>query len=269
MAVTLIPRGGFFFIDSHAHLDMEDFDRDRDAVLDRAGRAGVRAILCPRELTIDRPALPGAPAGGPRPPLILAAAGIHPHEARRATPKTIARLEALAAAREIRAVGEIGLDFHYNLSPPETQRELFRAQLGLAGRAGLPVIVHSRNAGEEILRIIREEQFAAGGVLHCFTESWEIASAALEAGFFISFSGIVTFPKARELREVAEKVPLDRILVETDAPYLAPVPHRGKRNEPAFVVETARVLAELRGLPLERFATATSDNFVRLFGPLE
>jgi len=267
LAVTLIPRGGFFFVDSHAHLDMEDFDRDREAVLDRAGRAGVRAILCPRELTGDRPPLPGAPAG-PGSPFILAAAGIHPHEARRATPETLARLEAMAAKTEIRAVGEIGLDFHYNLSPPDTQRELFRAQLGLAGRAGLPVIVHSRNAGEEILRIILEERFAAGGVLHCFTESWEIASAALEAGFFLSFSGIVTFPKAHGLREVAEKAPLDRILVETDAPYLAPVPHRGKRNEPAFVVETARVLAKLRGLPLERFAAATSENFFRLFAPL-
>ena len=246
---------------------MEEFDRDRDEVIARAGQAGIRAILCPRELTSARSALELGASGAPG-PVLLAAAGIHPHESRRATPEIFARLEAMAAAREIRAVGEIGLDFHYNLSPPETQRELFRAQLGLAGRAGLPAIVHSRNAGEEILRIIREEGFTAGGVLHCFTESWEIAEAALEAGFYISFSGIVTFPKAGDLRAVAEKVPLDRILVETDAPYLAPVPHRGKRNEPAYVVETARLLAGLRGLTLEKFAAATSANFVRLFGPL-
>jgi TatD DNase family protein len=246
---------------------MEEFDRDRGAVLERAVHAGVRAVLCPRELTGARPIL-SAPPAADRSLALLPAAGVHPHEARRADAATLVRLEAMAAAREIRAVGEIGLDFHYNLSPPETQREIFRAQLGVASRAGLPVIVHSRNAGEEILRTIREERFAAGGVLHCFTESREIASAALEAGFYISFNGIVTFPKAHDLRDVAKDVPLDRILVETDAPYLAPVPHRGKRNEPAFVVDTARLLADLRGLPFERFAAATSDNFVRLFGPL-
>ena len=242
---------------------MEEFDRDRGDVLERAGRAGVQAILCPLELTGARPVLP---AGGRDRPSILRAAGVHPHEARRADAATLARLEVLAAAREIRAVGEIGLDFHYNLSPPETQREIFRAQLGLANRAGLPVIIHSRNAGEEILRLIREERFAAGGVLHCFTESREIAADAIEAGFLISFSGIITFPKAHDLREVAKMLPPDRILVETDSPYLAPVPHRGKRNEPAFVIDTARVLADLRGEPLDRFAAATTDNFLRLFG---
>jgi len=254
-------------VDSHAHLDMEEFDRDRDEVIARAGRAGVGAILCPRELTGARSAA-GLGVNEAPGPVLLAAAGVHPHEARRLRPETLGRLGAMAAAREIRAVGEIGLDFHYNLSPPETQRELFRAQLGLAGRAGLPAIIHSRNAGKEILGIIREEGFTSGGVLHCFTETWEIAEAALEAGFYISFSGIVTFPKAGELRAVAAKVPLDRILVETDAPYLAPVPNRGKRNEPAYVVETARLLAGLRGLPLEEFAAATSANFFRLFGGL-
>jgi TatD DNase family protein len=258
-------------VDSHAHLDMEEFDPDRAAVLERAARTGLRAVLCPRELTGGRPAVAGPVGedGRPNPPVVLAAAGVHPHEARKAGPDTYTRLEALAASREILAVGEIGLDFHYNLSPPETQREAFRVQLGLAGRAGLPVIVHSRNAGEEILGTLRGEGFARGGVLHCFTETWEIASAALDLGFFISFSGIVTFPKAGDIREVAKKVPLDRLLVETDAPFLAPVPHRGKRNEPAFVAETARLLADLRGEPLERFAAATSENFFRLFGSFE
>ena len=252
-------------VDSHAHLDMADFDRDREAVLERAAAAGVRAVLCPLEVTGARPA---EATGGRLSPLVIRAAGVHPHEARRADGETLGRLEAMAARGEIRAVGEIGLDFHYNLSPPEIQRGLFRAQLGLAGRFGLPAIIHSRNAGEEVLRTIREERHATGGVLHCFTESWEIAAAALDVGFFISFSGIVTFPKAGDLRAAAKNVPLDRILVETDAPYLAPVPHRGKRNEPAFVVETARVLADLRGEPLERFASATFDNFFRLMGPL-
>ncbi len=247
---------------------MPEFGRDREAVLGRAALAGVRAVLCPREMTGGGAALPASP-GGPGKPAILAAAGVHPHEARKATPEILSGLEALARTGGIRAVGEIGLDFHYNLSPPDDQRRVFRSQLDLARRTGLPAIIHSRNAGDEILGIVREERFAGGGVLHCFTESWDVASAALDAGFLISFSGIVTFPKAADLRQVAAKVPLDRILLETDAPFLAPVPHRGGRNEPAYVVETARVVAGLRGMPLEDLAAATTANFFRLFGSID
>ena len=164
-------------------------------------------------------------------------------------------------------MGEIGLDYHYDFSSPEAQKEAFRRQLAFAGEAGLPVIVHSRLAGADVVAAVDAARFGRGGILHCFTEDWAVAEAVLERGFLVSFSGILTFPKAGALREVAARVPLDRLLVETDSPYLAPVPYRGsgRRNEPAFVVETARVLAGLKGLALEALAEATTRNFARLF----
>ncbi len=167
----------------------------------------------------------------------------------------------------IRAVGEIGLDYHYDLSPVESQKEALRRQLALAAGAGLPVILHSRLAGPDIIAAVDGERFRAGGILHCFTESWDVARAMLDRGFHVSFSGILTFPKAGDLRDVAARVPLDRLLVETDSPYLAPVPYRGsgRRNEPAYVVETARVLAGVRNIPFEDLAEATTANFARLF----
>jgi len=163
-------------------------------------------------------------------------------------------------------VGEIGLDYHYDLSPADTQRRCLRDQLAVASRAGLPVILHSRLSGADIIAAVDGERFARGGILHCFTEDRATAEAMIDRGFFISFSGILTFPKAGALRDVAARVPLDRLLVETDSPYLAPVPYRGagRRNEPAYVVETARVLAGLRGLSLEELAEATTGNFARL-----
>jgi TatD DNase family protein len=164
-------------------------------------------------------------------------------------------------------VGEIGLDYHYDLSPRDRQREVLRAQLRAARELGLPAILHSRLSGPDIREAIDGERFTAGGILHCFTETWDVARSMLDRGFLISFSGILTFPKAAELREVAGKVPLDRLLVETDSPYLAPVPYRGagKRNEPAFVVETAKAMAGLRGMALPELAEATTANFARLF----
>ena len=253
-------------VDSHAHLDMAEFDADRAEVVRRALAAGVVAILCPADLTraASFPAIAGLAVEFPT---VLAAAGVHPHQAGEFNPGHIRELGELAARGAIRAVGEIGLDTHYDFSPVVLQQEALRAQLSFAAEAGLPVILHSRLAGPDIIAAVDGERFGHGGILHCFTEDWATARAMVERGFHVSFSGILTFPKAHELREVAGKVPLDRLLVETDSPYLAPVPYRGsgRRNEPAFVVETAQVLAGIRGLSLEDLAGATTRNFAGLF----
>jgi len=258
--------GRLELVDSHAHLDMAEFDADRAAVVRRALAAGVVAILCPADLT--RAGSLSAIAGlAVEFPTVLAAAGVHPHQAKDFDPGHIRELGELAARGAIRAVGEIGLDYHYDFSPAGLQREALRTQLAFAEAAGLPAILHSRLSGPDILAAVDGAGFRRGGILHCYTEDWTTAMAMLDRGFFISFSGILTFPKAGELREVAGKVPLDRLLVETDSPYLAPVPYRGsgRRNEPAFVVETARVLAGIRGLSLEDLAGATTRNFAGLF----
>ena len=245
---------------------MPEFDADRAEAVRRAFAAGVVAILCPADMT-RAASLPAIAALEAEFPTVLAAAGIHAHQAKDLTPAHLVDLEGLAARHAIRAVGEIGLDYHYDFSPPGAQREALRRQLALAARTGLPVILHSRLAGADIIAAVDGEGYRGGGVLHCFTEDWETAQAMMDRGFVISFSGILTFPKAGALREVASRVPLDRLLVETDSPYLAPVPYRGsgRRNEPAFVLETARVLAGIRGLPLEDLAEATTRNFARLF----
>jgi TatD DNase family protein len=252
-------------VDSHAHLDMPEFDADRAEAVRRAFAAGVVAILCPADLTraASLPAIAGLAAEFPT---VMAAAGVHAHQAKDFSADHVRELKDLAARRAVRAVGEIGLDYHYDLSPPEIQREVLRRQLALAAEADLPVILHSRLAGPDIIAAIDGERFRGGGILHCFTEDWDTGRAMLDRGFFISFSGILTFPKAGALREVAARVPLDRLLVETDSPYLAPVPYRGsgRRCEPAFVLETARVLAGIRGLSLEDLAEATTRNFADL-----
>jgi TatD DNase family protein len=245
---------------------MPDFDADREETVRRALQAGIVAILCPADLSQARSvetvlALKNAF------PEVMAAAGVHPHQARELDDSHLGRLADLAGRGAIRAVGEIGLDYHYNLSPPEQQREALRKQLALGGKLGLPALLHSRLSGPDIVAAVDAERFASGGVLHCFTEDWATARAMLDRGFFISFSGILTFPRAEEVREAARRAPLDRILVETDSPYLAPVPYRGrvKRNEPAFVVETARALAGLRKASFPELAEATTSNFLRLF----
>jgi TatD DNase family protein len=180
-------------------------------------------------------------------------------------------LQELAAQKKICAVGEIGLDFHYNLSPPEDQIEVFRTQLNIAQELGLGVVVHSRKAAQNIAAAIEKEDFDQGGVLHCFTEDWEFAVHMLDRKFLISFSGILTYPNAHSLREVAKKLPLKKILIETDSPYLVPVPHRGKlkRNEPCYVKEVAHALSEIKKVPLEEIARITSDNFISLFLPYD
>ncbi len=251
------------WVDSHAHLDMPEFDEDREAVLRRAAEAGITTILCPAELSEERslPAVLALSAAGS----VIAAAGVHPHRAAAFGPEHERRLEELAAARTIRAVGEIGLDYHYDLSPRRAQRDAFRGQLAAAGRLGLPAVIHSRASGADVVEDVDAAGFRGGGILHCFTETWDVAAPMLERGFLVSFSGILTFPNAGALREVARRIPQDRLLVETDAPYLAPVPHRGRRNEPAFVIATIEVLARLRGLDPARLADETAENFRRLF----
>jgi TatD DNase family protein len=253
-------------VDSHAHLDMFEFDADREDVVRRALEAGIATVLCPAELAspTSLPTILDLIAAHPS---FFAAAGVHPHRAKAFAEGHVLKLRELGAAGRIAAVGEIGLDFHYEFATPGEQRAVFRDQLRLAGELGLPVIVHSRLAGSEVVAAVRETGFSPGGVLHCFTEGWDTASAMIDLGFLISFSGILTFFKAEALREVARKVPADRLLVETDSPFLAPVPLRAKkRNEPAFVVETARVLAGLKGMSYEDLAAATTRNFFALFG---
>jgi len=259
-----LPEGPAW-IDSHAHLEMEDFDPDRDEVIRRAFAAGVKTILCPADLTSDK-SLRTTWNIMTRFPSFLAAAGVHPHQARLFSEDHIQKLRDLGTQQIIAAVGEIGLDFHYAFSSPEEQERAFRNQLRLADELRLPAIVHSRLAGAKVATAVRKEDFRNGGILHCYTEDWDIARTMIDLGFHISFSGILTFPKAGSLREVAAKVPLDRLLVETDSPYLAPVPFRArKRNEPAFILETARVLAELKRVSLEELAEATTGNFFSLF----
>jgi len=250
-------------VDSHCHLDDEKFDADRDAAIERARAAGVERMMAIG--TGDGP--PDLEAGirlADRYPFIYATVGVHPHEAAKATPETFDRLAELVSHSKVLAVGEIGLDYHYDFSPRGVQRRIFDEQLGLAARAQKPIVIHTREAWEDTLALVREHRLPFGGVLHCFTGGPAEAEQALELGFHLSFGGIVTFHKAQEIRDAATITPQDRLLVETDAPYLAPVPYRGKRNEPAFMVETARKLAEIRGVTVEHLAEMTTRNFEQL-----
>jgi TatD DNase family protein len=250
--------------DSHCHIDMPQFDADRGEVVARAREAGVQTMLVVGGVDEEdghRRALRVAQELG-----FPCSAGVHPHEARLYDDRIEDELRGLAAEKRIVAIGEIGLDFHYDHSPRDVQREVFRRQLRLAHDVGLPVIVHTREADQETAAILEhEEAEEIGGVIHCFTGTRELAERALVLGFCISFSGIVAFPRAEVIQEVARTVPRERLLVETDAPFLAPPPHRGKRNEPAFVLEVARAVARLRGEPLEDLGRPLLENFVRAF----
>lgn len=253
-------------VDSHAHLSGKEFDSDRHEVIERAFQEGIGAILCPTELTEENElqvTLDTIQVYSN----IIAAVGIHPHNAKNFDSEYIQKIKELAESQKIHAVGEIGVDFHYDFSPPNTQIEVFRTQLNIAQEIGLPVVIHSRNARDEVLKAVKEEEFTQGGILHCFTEDWEFAKQMMEYNFLISFSGILTFPKAQSLREVAIQMPFEKILVETDSPYLVPSPYRGKiqRNEPVYVKETARFLAELKNVSLEKLAEITTHNFESLF----
>jgi TatD DNase family protein len=251
-------------IDSHTHLDMPQFDADRDEVVARAREAGVATMMVMGGFDAEaghRRALRVAESLG-----LPAAAGIHPHEAKLADAAAYDELRGWAREERIVALGECGLDFHYDYSPRPVQLEVFRRQVRLAREVGKPLVIHTREADAETADLLETEGAAeVGGVIHCFTGSEELARRALALGFFISFSGIVAFPRAETIQRVAASVPEDRFLVETDAPFLAPPPHRGKRNEPAFVVEVARKVAALRGQPVEAVAASAAANFARLF----
>ncbi len=249
-------------IDSHTHLDDTQFDQDRAAVIERARAAGVECMLA-----IGTGSGPPDLEAGLRLaaayPFVLATVGVHPHDAAKATEATFERLRELAEHPKVVAVGEIGLDYHYDFSPRDVQRTVFARQLALAADKALPVIIHTREAWDDTFEILRHD-WQGEGILHCFTGDTAQAQQALDAGFSLAFGGVLTFPKAEPVREAARITPAGRLLLETDCPYLAPVPHRGKRNEPAFVAETARRLAEVRGQSMEEIAALTTANFERL-----
>lgn len=250
--------------DTHAHLDLPEIEPDRDAVLGRAREAGVALIInVGIGLENSRQAL----ATAHRYPGLRATIGVHPHGAGSLQDGDLEALTPLAADPLVVAVGEIGLDFYRRRSPEETQRFWFRKQLEWAGALQKIVVIHTREATAATLKILQDYRARLhGGVMHCFGGSWQEAQAFLDLEFYLSFAGPVTYPKAEALREVARKMPLDRVLIETDSPYLPPQPWRGKRNEPAYVAATARQVAEVRGLSLEELARATWENSLRAFG---
>jgi len=251
-------------IDSHCHLDSDQFDADREAVIQRAFDAGVSHLVAIG--TGNGP--PDLEAGirlADRHEAFYATVGVHPHDASKADPEVFRNLSELAKHTKVVAIGEIGLDYHYDFSPREVQRAVFIEQMRIAADANKPIVIHTREAWDDTIAVIREHWDATrGGIMHCFSGGPVQAQQALELGFHLSFGGIVTFPKALEIQEAARMAPLDRILVETDAPYLAPVPKRGRRNEPAFMIETVRKLAQLRGVTEAAIADATAENFKRL-----
>jgi TatD DNase family protein len=260
------------FVDSHAHLDGRQFDPDREQVIARAREAGIAALVAIGNGD-GPPTLDAGILLAEKHAFMYATIGIHPHEARLASDHAYTEMERLAKHPKVIAWGEIGLDYYYDHSPRDTQQQVFIRQMELAAAAKLPIVIHCRpsdnsdNAWDDCLRLI-QEQWAPkgiGGILHCFTGNWPQARRALDMGFMISFAGNVTFPKAQQIRDAALEVPLDRMLIETDSPYLAPVPHRGKRNEPAFVKHTAAKLGELRGLSMEEAGAQTSRNFYNFF----
>jgi TatD DNase family protein len=244
-------------VDSHCHLNDPQFDADREAAIERALAAGVD-----RMMAID------APEFAEPYPFIYATIGVHPHEAARATGETFARMRAFAANPKVLAVGEIGLDYHYDFSPRDVQQRVFARQLEMAAEFRKPIVIHTREAWDDTLAAVSQSGgLPHGGIMHCFTGDAAQAQQAIDLGFHLAFGGVLTFPKAESLREAARVVPEDRLLIETDCPYLAPVPYRGKRNEPAFVAQVARRLAGIRGVTLESIAAVTTRNFERLCLP--
>jgi TatD DNase family protein len=255
------------FIDSHAHIDGEEFDADREDVIKRAHAAGVSAILNVGTGDPHSGAFERAVELGAKHESVYTAIGTHPHDARLYDDAAEQKIKRLINNERVIAWGEIGLDFHYDNSPRDVQIDIFKRQLRAARECELPVVIHTREAESETIEILQREYAGAErrGVFHCFSGSMELSQRAVQLGFMISFSGIVTFKKAEELREVARQVPLDRLLIETDCPYLTPIPYRGKRNEPAYVVEVARCLASLHGMDIEEIGRVTTENFREFF----
>jgi len=251
-------------VDSHCHLDFPEFAPELDAVMERARAAGVKTCV---SIGTTLAKFPQVRAVAERFDDVWCSIGVHPHEAKKellADPSVL--LEA-AKHPKVVGIGESGLDYYYEHSPRDEQRQNFRTHIAAARKTQLPLIVHTRDADDETIDILHEEmgEGVFPGLIHCFTGSQKLADAAVEMGFCISVSGIATFKNSQGLRDIIRSVPLERLLVETDSPYLAPVPHRGKRNEPAFVANTAAMLAELKGVPADELANATTDNFFRLF----
>jgi len=256
-----------FLLDSHAHLDDSDFDTDRDAVIERARAAGLNHLLAVGGGT-GPDNLESPIALAERHDWIYATVGVHPHEARHFAEHHAEQIRKLAQHPRVVAIGEIGLDYHYDHSPRETQKAVLIRQLELAREAKLPIVIHCREAWADLAEIIQShwKSSGLGGILHCFSGAREDGMRFLDWGFLVSFAGNVTYKKAENLREAARTIPVDRLLIETDCPYLAPVPHRGKRNEPAFVIEVARTMAALLDLSAEEFGEIVVGNFDRFFG---
>ena len=249
-------------VDSHCHLDFPDLSARLPEILARMAENQVGAAVC---IGVNLEDFPRVLALAKAHPQLLASVGVHPEHSEGMDP-SVEQLLSLAADPKVIAIGETGLDYYWHKDQPEWQRQRFRRHIAAARSCGKPLVIHTREAAADTLRLMAEEDAGqVGGVMHCFTESWEVAKAALDLGFYISFSGILTFKNARSIKEVAIQVPLDRILVETDSPYLAPVPYRGKTNEPGFVRHVAEEVASLKGLSLEEVAKATTDNFFRCF----
>ena len=253
--------------DSHCHLDYPNFADEIEAVVARAHAAGVERII-----TISTRVAHGErlAALAERFPNIWFTIGTHPHQAAEEAETDAAAIRRFAAHPKCVGIGEAGLDYHYNYAPPDIARKVFIAQIALARTLGLPLVIHARQADADIARILRDEMAkgAFNAVLHCFTSSRALAEAGLALGFYVSFSGVLTFKNSQELRDIARDVPMDRLLVETDAPFLAPVPMRGRRNEPSFVAHTARTLAQVKGVPPEAIGEATRANTLRLFSKM-
>jgi TatD DNase family protein len=251
-------------VDSHCHLDFADFDEDRDAVLARAAAAGVGTLVTISTRVRRYPTLKALVDKHDR---LYSSIGTHPHNAAEEPDVTADDLVAIAGDPKVVAIGEAGLDYHYDKSPREAQWAGFLRHIEAARRTGLPLVIHAREADADIAAILAAETgrgpFPA--ILHCFSSGRDLARLGVELGLYVSFSGIITFKNSEALRAIAAELPLDRLLVETDAPYLAPVPHRGRRNEPAFVAETAKVLAAAKGVSTDALAAATTENFFRLF----
>jgi TatD DNase family protein len=260
------------FVDSHAHLETEQFEADREQVIARAREAGIETILAIGSGT-GPGSLDCAIRLAEQHDFIYATIGIHPHEAKLARDADFEEMAQLATRPKVIAWGEIGLDYFYDHSPRDIQQDVFLKQLEMAKAVKLPIVIHCRpsdqsdDAWEDCLKLFSEHWAPSGlgGVLHCFTGTWDHAKRALDMGFMISFAGNVTFPKAQQIREAAKQVPLDRMLIETDSPFLAPVPYRGKRNEPSFVKEAARQIGEIRGQSMEDIGLQTAKNFYRFF----
>ncbi len=254
-----------FLTDTHTHLDFPQFDDDREHVIERAATAGVGAMV---SVGADLASSQAAVALAEAYPQIYAAVGVHPHDAKTVTEKVLEELRALASHPRVVAIGEIGLDFYRDLSPRDQQRQAFEQQLALASEVRKPVIIHDREAHKEVMATLRrwvEGSHQPAGVLHCFSGDLTMARQAIELGFYISIAGPVTFQNARRLRELVHQLPLEKLLIETDCPYLTPHPHRGKRNEPAYVKLVAQEVARIKGLSLEEVARITSDNAQALF----